>query len=308
MAIMGLWREVLKVLPLGLAVPVVIGAASVKPEDAASNLSAWAKLLGLHYVPTWLGNPATDRYAIICAVIFALIYWCLIWGIPLLRRNFSKKRVLARHVGNIDNYQVSDTNNNSLSFNFYINVSLPTRARPNKLLHIIQITNPHPGMNLKLSVADTFLAPGNIEIKRGSLPEQAVRCAFVNYGDRPLFGVSVPLNTKWMIAVKTENGFSSGDVIAYTVAASPKVDIGVGENNEEHFYIVNMSHYYVDITLPNDASAYDAKNNKPMSIRLLPPILPMPSAMLPPTLNVAVPFTTPLSEAPLTPKPPDKLA
>jgi hypothetical protein len=36
-------RGWIKALPLGLILPVMLWAASVKPEDAASNISAWAK-------------------------------------------------------------------------------------------------------------------------------------------------------------------------------------------------------------------------------------------------------------------------
>jgi hypothetical protein len=47
-------RGWIKALPLELGVPVMIGASSVKPEDAASNLAAWAQWIGIHDVPTWL--------------------------------------------------------------------------------------------------------------------------------------------------------------------------------------------------------------------------------------------------------------
>ena len=40
-------RDWIKALPLGLGLPIMIGAASVKPEDAVSNVAAWLHLLGL---------------------------------------------------------------------------------------------------------------------------------------------------------------------------------------------------------------------------------------------------------------------
>jgi hypothetical protein len=51
---MRIFRQILKALPLGLGVPIVIGAASVKPEDAASNLSGWLHIMGIRNVPDWL--------------------------------------------------------------------------------------------------------------------------------------------------------------------------------------------------------------------------------------------------------------
>ena len=41
-------REWVKALPLTVGLPVVIGAASVKPEDAASNIAAWIEFAGFH--------------------------------------------------------------------------------------------------------------------------------------------------------------------------------------------------------------------------------------------------------------------
>lgn len=76
----------LKALPLGLGVPVVIGAMSVNPEDAGSNLAAWLKLFGLHDVPTWLANPAIDTYGIYFAIIFGIIYALFVWPIPSIRK------------------------------------------------------------------------------------------------------------------------------------------------------------------------------------------------------------------------------
>ena len=49
-------RDFIKVLPLGLLLPLVIGAASVKPDDAISNISDWAHRFGFEGAAKWLAK------------------------------------------------------------------------------------------------------------------------------------------------------------------------------------------------------------------------------------------------------------
>jgi hypothetical protein len=88
---MRIFWQILKALPLGLGVPIVIGAASVKPEDAASNLSGWLRIMGIRNVPDWLASPSIDRRVIIATIIIAVIYSSIVWGIPYLRKHRIKK-------------------------------------------------------------------------------------------------------------------------------------------------------------------------------------------------------------------------
>jgi hypothetical protein len=94
----GAWRkshvrEWIKALPLGLGVPVMIGASSVKPEDAASNLAAWAQWVGIHDVPTWLNTPGIDGKVIPGTILISAIYTFGVWGVPLIRRSNYKARI-----------------------------------------------------------------------------------------------------------------------------------------------------------------------------------------------------------------------
>jgi hypothetical protein len=84
---MRIFWQILKALPLGLGVPIVIGAASVRPEDAASNLSGWLRIMGIRNVPEWLASPSIDRRVIIATIIIAVIYSSIVWGIPYLRKH-----------------------------------------------------------------------------------------------------------------------------------------------------------------------------------------------------------------------------
>jgi hypothetical protein len=77
-------RQFLKALPLGVGLPLAIGAASVKPEDAASNLSGWAHLFGIHNPPDWLLNPNIDHKVIYAAFAISAVYAFLVWGVPAI--------------------------------------------------------------------------------------------------------------------------------------------------------------------------------------------------------------------------------
>jgi hypothetical protein len=88
-------REWLKALPLGLGLPVVIGAASVKPEDAASNLAAWAHVFGVEHTPAWLLSPSADAKTIIGALAGGAIYAVVVWPIPEIRRQRQAKAAAA---------------------------------------------------------------------------------------------------------------------------------------------------------------------------------------------------------------------
>jgi hypothetical protein len=68
-----------------VGLPVVIGAGSVKPEDAASNLAARAHLLGFEPVPGWLLSPSVDKKVIALPVVTGAIYAFAVWPIPQIR-------------------------------------------------------------------------------------------------------------------------------------------------------------------------------------------------------------------------------
>jgi hypothetical protein len=83
--------ELLKALPLGVAVPILIGSASVSPEDAASNISKWADKVGIHDLPSWLTAAAANRQVFYAGIAAALMYASVVWGIPALRSHRPEK-------------------------------------------------------------------------------------------------------------------------------------------------------------------------------------------------------------------------
>jgi hypothetical protein len=73
-------------LVLTSAVTFTMWAAQVAPRQAASNLSAWAALCGIHDPPQWLRNRATDRRVKITAYVALLLL--AVWGGILLDQNW----------------------------------------------------------------------------------------------------------------------------------------------------------------------------------------------------------------------------
>lgn len=86
-------RAWIKALPLGLGLPLMIGAASVKPEDAASNVAAWLHLFGVANVPNWLASPNADKQVICWSIVAAVIYVCLVWGPALYWRRIAQSKL-----------------------------------------------------------------------------------------------------------------------------------------------------------------------------------------------------------------------
>src|SRR5260370_4763805 len=82
---MSVVREILKALPLGVAVPMLVGAASVRHEDAVSNLLKWVHRIGIHDLPDWLTYASTDRRVIYASLFAAFVYAVVMWGRPILR-------------------------------------------------------------------------------------------------------------------------------------------------------------------------------------------------------------------------------
>ncbi|MGA2995166.1 hypothetical protein [Bradyrhizobium sp.] len=80
-------REIVKILPFGLLLPLVIGAASVKPDDAISNIGAWAHTLGFESLSRWLANPASDNRVIVASMALSVLYSFVIFTLPALKEH-----------------------------------------------------------------------------------------------------------------------------------------------------------------------------------------------------------------------------
>jgi hypothetical protein len=81
----SMWNFI-KALPIAVGLPLVIGAASIGPEDAASNISKWALWFGVPDIPAWLTYEAIDTRAVIGAFTLSAVYATAVWGFPRLRK------------------------------------------------------------------------------------------------------------------------------------------------------------------------------------------------------------------------------
>lgn len=73
---------IIKALPLGITLPVVLAAGTVAPDDVASNYAKWAHSIGIERVPAWLAEKAADQRALVWGISLAFLYAFLVWGIP----------------------------------------------------------------------------------------------------------------------------------------------------------------------------------------------------------------------------------
>jgi hypothetical protein len=80
-----LTKKLLELLPLGVLLPLGIGAASVNPYDAVSNVSKWAEILGVSDVPAWLARKSADRLLVEICVALSIAYLLFLFRRPLAR-------------------------------------------------------------------------------------------------------------------------------------------------------------------------------------------------------------------------------
>lgn len=90
--------KAIKVLPLGVLLPLAIGAASVNPKDAESNIATWLSLLGLNGIPAWMVEKSFDNRVLVIALILSAVYVFAVWILPyavwLARRRVAVKAIL----------------------------------------------------------------------------------------------------------------------------------------------------------------------------------------------------------------------
>jgi hypothetical protein len=87
-----LWT-IVKLLPLGVMLPLVILGASIGPEEAASNLAKWARWLGFTNLPEWINQKAADNNIIIAAALLALVYLIVVFVVPRITTIFMRRGV-----------------------------------------------------------------------------------------------------------------------------------------------------------------------------------------------------------------------
>jgi hypothetical protein len=90
MATQNFWN-IIKAIPLGLGVPIMIGMTSVKPEDAASNFAAWLNYFGIKKLPSWVNTQNADKYILFIAITIALLYVFGVWVVPIMWKKYQSR-------------------------------------------------------------------------------------------------------------------------------------------------------------------------------------------------------------------------
>jgi hypothetical protein len=70
---------------LGLVVAVFLAHS---PQEVTSNLSKWAEFFGVKHLPGWLFNPAIDRYAGFCLLVFVILVWLIPYDVKRRSKAF----------------------------------------------------------------------------------------------------------------------------------------------------------------------------------------------------------------------------
>jgi hypothetical protein len=148
----------------------------------------------------------------------------------------------------------------------------PTHWREDKPLWTTQIIGPpDPAAPLPwANAANTFFVQGNQPINwGGEEPNQFYRCTFTNYGPNPVFAVSIETSIIWLNVINTDNGVKSGAIIAVRKFMLPTVDLGVGVNNQDYFYIYSRSKTFIQLVFPTTVSARTADGSEIKNIKLI---------------------------------------
>jgi hypothetical protein len=124
-----------------------------------------------------------------------------------------------------------------------------------------------------------------------------VKCLLTNYGDIPIFDVSFEIEVFWREVIPTENGTKSGSVVSSAKYKSPQFRIGVSPNNEEHFYIMNLSQSYVFIPMPTVASARNATSESTNITKIIQSASALPGMFFQPKVVTNPPAASPPSPA-----------
>jgi hypothetical protein len=193
-----------------------------------------------------------------------------------------------RTTRNIEKSQTSDKtiDNKEVNFNKTIGLSCnhssrPAKMRPDKPLHIIQIINPNPS-DPNFSIGDTFFMQSDADIKWEDTPDTFFKCTITNYGNMPAYNVSIKFGVKWREVLRENNGSHSGNIVYGVDFTSPKLNLGTGHNNEDYFYFVNRSEFYIEALPSKKAEINTPHSEERVEVELVSPSFPFSFVSLPP--------------------------
>jgi hypothetical protein len=152
-----------------------------------------------------------------------------------------------------------------------VRAARPVSGRPDKILYIMQLINPfgEDGKANELNGGFVTHQPGDGQFNWNGMPISEYNlCRIVNYGDKPIFEVSVDLMVSWYSVERSENSMKTESIISSQIFSSPKFDIGAGASNEEFFYITNHSEFMMYVALPDHVRMRTANATQTINIKL----------------------------------------
>lgn len=242
-------RSFLKWLPGAFAVPIVIGAASIGPDQAVSNISKWIQWIGISDLPSWLTAQSADRWAIFGALLFSVIYFVAIWAITRSRRG--------RSVTNLDNTIL-------LSFKWV----QPPAVIPKNGYYEIPIV--FRNVNVGGFMSSSHPPGSPILYHKGNECSYFYMICFTNFGNTAVLNVTADLEISFRAVINVDNGTISGETISKHIATTSIANLLPGTNEKFKIYIRNLSPYYVDIKIPKKIRCQAVGVNKIQSARLIP--------------------------------------
>jgi len=198
-------------LPIG---SVIVTAASIPPQDAKTNLGAWAQYFGMDEVPSILATQAADNWGLLIGLLLIAISIYFIFN----RKNTSKlgPEYSSPAIPPVEetNDAVDATENIKLTVSTYIFCSGDKRAFDEAISK-----NPQCVIHLSKQEDDvSYCSTGGITSESPGYEYQASKlyiCEITinNRSDIQVFNISLPANTICRRAIPTENGCKSGEVL-----------------------------------------------------------------------------------------------
>jgi hypothetical protein len=305
-------REWVKALPLSLGLPVVIGAASVKPEDAGSNLSAWFKLAGFENIPLWLQSPSIDQRVILVTIILAVIYTAIVWGIPLLRKSKEIRLgpILLASIGAVLLIVAAIWQFGERSVNTTAQPEPNPRPPEQQKLAgavVLYAKCGQPDISPFVSGTERYTFPfqpleqgkithGLLGVPKGftitpdpkNYPSNFMQCSITNYGQIPVLNARLILGIDFRKAEQRGEGvLIGGELVQHVDWPIDIAKIEAGENKPFVFYLWNTSPHFAEVRISDNVSFQRSDENEERISKLMQPqVTPNFPLLFPPTRDI----------------------
>jgi hypothetical protein len=238
-----------KILP-GAPLAVLIGVASVSPEDALPNIAKWAKFLGFEKLPSWLTDALIDSrvfWSASIALATYVIFLILVHYVP--KRPIIAISGLLVIVAPIISWILVGISSASLFMECDFGPA-PKVFRSDGNIYNITISSAK-----QIPAFGRYFGPAGGEFKISNDFLEAYQCSIVNYSGAPVLNVDTVIRIVFMAPVSNGPGSQTGgDIIGSNDAILQIPRIDIGPERAFIFYVFNLSGNFVRLGLPQVAS------------------------------------------------------